>query len=54
MNLDRLIIRDATIVDIPEVAKLHVDSWNITYNGIIAQDHLDKMRNNIDKRIKRM
>ena len=54
MNLDRLIIRDATIVDIPEVAKLHVDSWNKTYNGIIAQDHLDKMRNNIDKRIKRM
>lgn len=54
MNLDRLIIRDATIKDIPEVAKLHVDSWNKTYNGIIAQDHLDNMRNNIDKRIKRM
>ena len=54
MNLDRLIIRDATIKDIPEVAKLHVDSWNKTYNGIIAQDHLDNMRNNIDKRIERM
>ena len=54
MNLDKLIIRDATISDIPEVAKLHVDSWNKTYKGIIAQDHLDNMRNNIDKRIKRM
>ena len=53
MNLDKLIIRDATINDIPEVTKLHVDSWNITYKGIIAQDHLDNMKNNIDKRIKR-
>ena len=54
MNLDRLIIRDAIVKDIPEVAKLHVDSWNKTYNGKIAQDHLDNMRNNIDKRIERM
>ena len=54
MNLDRLIIRDATIKDIPEIAKLHIDSWNKTYNGIIAQDHLDNMKRNIDKRIERM
>lgn len=42
MNLDNLIIRKATVEDIPEVAKLHVSSWNNTYKGIIAQDHLDK------------
>lgn len=54
MNLDRLIIRDATIKDIPEIAKLHIDSWNKTYNGIIAKDHLDNMKRNIDKRIERM
>lgn len=54
MILDKLIIRDATIEDIPEVAQLHVDSWNKTYKGIISQDHLDNMRNNIDKRIERM
>ena len=54
MNLDNLIIRKATLEDIPEVAELHVNSWNKTYRGIIAQDHLDNMRNNLDKRIERM
>lgn len=54
MNLDKLIIRNAIISDIPEVVKLHVDSWNKTYKGIIAQDHLDNMKNNIDKRIERI
>ena len=54
MNLDNLIIREASLEDIPIVAKLHVDSWNKTYKGIIAQEHLDNMKNNIDKRIDRM
>lgn len=54
MYLDKLIIRNATINDIPEVAQLHVDSWNKTYKGIIAQDHLDNMKNNMNKRITRM
>lgn len=49
-----MIIRDATLADIPEVAKLHVESWNKTYKGIIAQTHLDNMKNNIAKRIERM
>ena len=54
MALDKLIIREATLEDIPEVAKLHVDSWNKTYKGIIEQEHLDNMKNNLDKRIERM
>lgn len=54
MVLDKLIIREATLEDIPEVAKLHVDSWNKTYKGIIEQEHLDNMKNNLDKRIERM
>ena len=51
MNIN---IREATIEDIPEVAKLHVESWNKTYKGIISQEHLDNMRNNLAKRIERM
>ena len=47
-------IRNATLKDISEIAKLHVDSWNKTYNRIIAKDYLDNMKNNIDRRIKRM
>lgn len=54
MNFDNLIIRDANIKDIPEVAKLHINSWNKTYKGIIFQDYLDDMKNNLDKRIERM
>ena len=47
-------IRNATIDDIDEVAKLHVNSWYNTYKGIIANDYLENMINNLDKRIKRM
>ena len=54
MKLDDLIIREATLDDIPMVARLHVDSWNKTYKGIIDQEHLNNMKNNIDKRIERM
>ena len=54
MNFDNLIIREATLKDIPEVARLHVNSWNKTYNGIIDQDYLNNIKNNIDKRIERM
>ena len=52
--MEQLIIRDAKLEDVPEVAKLHVDSWNNTYKGIISQDYLDNMKNNLDKRIERM
>ena len=52
--MKNVIIRNATINDIPEVARLHVDSWNNTYSGIVAQDYLENMRNNLDKRIDRM
>ena len=54
MIMENIIIRRATFDDIVEVAKLHVDSWYETYAGIISQDYLDNMKNNIEKRIKRM
>ena len=50
----KIIIREATIEDIPEVAKLHVESWNKTYSGIISQEYLNNMKNNLSKRIDRM
>ena len=54
MNIDSLIIRKATLEDIPIVAELHVNSWNKTYKGIIDQNYLDNMKNNLAKRIERM
>lgn len=54
MNNKNLVIRNATVNDITEVAKLHIDSWNKTYKGIIDQDYLDTMKNNLDKRTQRM
>lgn len=52
--LEKLIIRDATPLDIPEVAKLHIDSWAKTYEHIIEQEYLDNMKNNLNRRIERM
>ncbi len=49
--MDNIIIRDATVNDIDEVSKLHVDSWHETYAGIISQNYLDNMKNNLPKRI---
>lgn len=52
--MDEMIIRNATINDIEEVAKLHIESWYETYSGIISQNYLENMRNNLVKRIDRM
>ena len=49
-----IIIRDATVNDIEEVAKLHVDSWYETYAGIISQSYLETIKKNLNKRIERM
>ena len=52
--MENIKIRNATLEDIESVAKLHVDSWHETYAGIISQDYLDNMKNNLEKRIQRM
>ena len=52
--MENIKIRNATLEDIESVAKLHVDSWRETYAGIISQDYLDNMKNNLEKRIERM
>mgnify|MGYP003292315644 CR=1 FL=1 len=52
--MENIKIRTATLEDIESVAKLHVDSWHETYAGIISQNYLDNMKNNLPKRIERM
>lgn len=52
--MDDIIIRNATNNDIEDVAKLHVESWYETYSGIISQNYLENMKNNLAKRIDRM
>ncbi len=37
----RFEIRKATKRDIPDIARVHVDSWRTTYAGIIPQKYLD-------------
>src|SRR5262245_35685397 len=32
-----LTIRDATVADIPELAQLHVTTWNATYAGLLMR-----------------
>lgn len=52
--MENIKIRNATLEDIEQVARLHVDSWHETYAGIISQDYLDNMKSNLEKRIERM
>jgi hypothetical protein len=52
--MDTIIISDAVVNDIEDVAKLHVNSWYETYAGIISQNYLDNIKNNLSKRIERM
>jgi ribosomal protein S18 acetylase RimI-like enzyme len=38
-----LVIRSATTDDAPAIAKVHVESWQHTYKGIIPQPYLDSL-----------
>src|SRR5258705_10016006 len=39
-RLCSLMIRAATILDAPEIARVHVASWRTTYQGLLADDFL--------------
>ena len=33
-------IREATLDDVPGIARVHVDTWRTTYPGIVPAEHL--------------
>jgi GNAT superfamily N-acetyltransferase len=35
-----MIIREATHNDVPAIARVHVDTWRTTYQGIVPDEHL--------------
>ncbi len=35
------VVREATIEDVPGIARVHVDSWRTTYRGIVPQGVID-------------
>lgn len=37
-----LAIHDATVSDLPGIAKVKVDTWRTTYRGILSDETLDK------------
>jgi GNAT superfamily N-acetyltransferase len=37
---DPVIIRAATLEDLPGIARVHIDSWRSTYTGIVPDDYL--------------
>jgi len=47
---ENFIIRRATPEDIPQIAKVHVESWKKSFQGIAPQDYLDDL--SIEKREK--
>ena len=38
-----MIVREATNIDVPAIAKVHVDSWRTTYKGILSDDVLKNL-----------
>jgi len=36
-----MVIREATLKDIPSIARVHLDSWRNTYRGIMPDEYLD-------------
>lgn len=50
-NIDNVIIRKASIQDVPEVCKIQVDGWCKTYKGIISDDYLSSLKSNIEEKI---
>jgi ribosomal protein S18 acetylase RimI-like enzyme len=38
-----MLIRPATVDDVPAMARLHIDSWRETYVGIVPQSYLDSL-----------
>jgi hypothetical protein len=40
---NRLSIAPATPEDLPDVARVHVDSWRQTYAGLVPQSYLDSL-----------
>jgi GNAT superfamily N-acetyltransferase len=36
-----MIIREATLADALSIAKVHIDTWRTTYNGIVSNEYLN-------------
>ncbi len=36
-------VREANLSDVSKLAKVHVDTWKTTYQGIVPQDYLDNL-----------
>jgi 3-deoxy-manno-octulosonate cytidylyltransferase (CMP-KDO synthetase) len=47
----KIIYREAKFEDIPQIARVHVESWQRSFAGITPQEHLDKM--SVENRIGR-
>ncbi len=46
----KITYREAKGEDIPQIARVHVESWQKSFKGITPQEHLDKM--SVEKRVK--
>ena len=51
MTQPPVIVRSATLADIPVMVEIHVRSWQWAYRNLIPDDYLDSLPATIDKRI---
>ncbi len=46
----KIIYREATAEDIPQIARVHVESWQKSFAGLVPQEYLENM--SVEKRVK--
>jgi len=38
-----VMIRQASLDDVPAIARVHVDTWRTTYRGLLPDEHLTRL-----------
>jgi hypothetical protein len=38
-----MLLREATLKDVPVIARVHVDTWQTTYRGIVPDSYLAQL-----------
>jgi GNAT superfamily N-acetyltransferase len=51
MSQTLVIIRPAALPDAQEIAEVHIRAWQWAYRGLIDDDYLDHLSDNLDQRI---
>ncbi len=47
-----MLVREYTYDDIPQIARIHVDTWQSTYKDILPENYLNDLSDGLESSIK--